>query len=270
MRREDHGDISGCRCCTPLTRLYLLLSETRSQTVAFMQQALCALLASRDVDGVVLVRTPGYEEVGTIASCARGVARGVLVASHPLGILLMEHCDTKDEDSTRLEAIDTIVVEQGLLKCHLLYPRALASCIPRGYEALVAVRWRWQVKLLAAALARAGYKRVHVTGKKVDTDVIGLSPVYGIDIDIVSLDTARYYVGSVDVVIDAGVLGDAAPPEKTIHVGWDELTEETPCILSEWFTTAILLWENVFIERGEARAIISSLLHNRGQRRENQ
>ena len=251
---------------TPLTRLHVVVGEERGSLEALMQQLLCLLYREANVDAAPLVYVLYPDELESFMEAARRLAHGGIVTSHMLGVLTASLCDTMEgRDAEILGYVDTFTVRDGELTCTALLPSALSECIPRGVAALVIARYRWEVKLLAAALAKRGYRRIIVAlpeDKLPEVDLMGIDKMFSISIEPVTLDLARHYVDLVDLVLDlegAGIGRDG----KTIVLRVERPSRHMACLLGVWAAKALLFIENVFVETASAAKLAESLLGTR-------
>ncbi|AEM37941.1 hypothetical protein Pyrfu_0069 [Pyrolobus fumarii 1A] len=245
--------------------MYMILGESRGYLESLLQNLLCSVFDGAGVDAIALVKTCVFDRAAEDLNALRRVAHGGLVTSYTLGAIMITSCDDVDEDAAKLGSIDTFTVSEEGLRCNLIMPHALARCIPRGYTALIAPRYRWEAKLLIAALAHAGYHRIHVVGEQVDANLVGLTSLYNIDVNVQTIDVAHHYYDIVDVVIDTNVLRRHSPPprEKLIEFRLDEPNKTLPCILAHWVSRALLNWESVFVDSARVQALALSLVGNR-------
>ncbi len=248
----------GCRCCTPMTRLYVIIGESREYLEAALQKVLCGVCGEAHVDAVPLVHTTTFDQVVRDVEAVRRLARGALVTSFALGTVIVnsDECIVADADAARLGSTDTLVVHEEGVECRANLPHAIAACIPRGYSALLAVRYWWEARLALSALSQAGYKRVILTGPAIDVNLVGFAKIFGIEADVAPLGSAVHYANAVDHVFDYGVLGSTSG----ITLRLDAPTKLAPCILGHWAARALLQWENVFIDPRRARTIAESIL----------
>ncbi len=246
---------------TPLTRLHVVIGEARGYAETLMQRILCSLYREASIDAVALVYTPPPDELLDYLMAARRLSRGGLLTSYTLGVIAIRFCEEMSKDVARIGYVDTFVVKDDAISCHALLPEAIAECIPRGVDALLAVRYRWEAKLLLAALAKRGYQRAYVTSNHTDPErlLMGLDRLFGLALEPIPYQAARHYARVVDVTIDAGVL-EGVETEKRIVFHLDAPTSSMPCIMGRWAAKAILLLEDVFIEPAEAEKIAESLV----------
>ena len=245
---------------TPLTRLHVVIGEVRGYVETLMQRILCSLYRVASVDAAVLVYTPPPDQLLDYILAARRLARGGIITSYTLGVIAFRFCDEMSRDAARTGYVDTFAVREDTVVCHTLLPEALAECIPRGVDALLAVRYRWEAKLLLAALSKRGYERAYVTTANGDPDHIfmGLDKLYGVKVEPIPRQAARHYMSIVDAVIDTGILDGNI--EEKILFQLDAPAPTTPCIMGRWAAKALLLLEDVFIEPAEAEKIAESLV----------
>ena len=246
---------------TPLTRLHVVIGEDRGYAETMMQRILCSLYREASVDAVALVYTPPPDALLDYLLAAKRLSRGGVLTSYTHGVIALQHCDELSKEAARVGYVDTFVVREDVVVCHALLPEAIAECLPRGVDALVAVRYRWEAKLVLAALARRGYERAYVTSSESDPErlLMGLGRLFGISLEPIPYQAARHYVAVADAVVDTGVL-EGVEAEKRLVFRLDSPTPSTPCIIGRWAAKALMLLEDVFIEPVEAEKIAESLV----------
>lgn len=252
---------------TPLTRLHVVMGEERGSLEAVIQQLLCLLYRDANVDAVPLVYTLYPDELESFLEAARRLAHGGVFTSHVLGVLAAGMCDSIDgRDAQLLGYVDTFAVREGEVECTAILPAAIAECIPRGVSALVIARFRWEAKLLIAALSKRGYRRIIVAlpeERVPEAELAGLDKMFSVNIEPITPELIRHYTGVVDLIVDLVGVELRGSTAKTVSLRIDNPSRHMACILGVWAARALLFIENVFVESAAAAKMAESLLGTR-------
>ncbi len=250
-----------------MTRLHVVVGEERGSLEALLQQLLCTLYREANVDAVPLVYTLYPDELESFMEAARRLTHGGVFTSHVLGVLAANICDSVDgRDAQLLGYTDVFAVRDGELECTAILPAAIAECIPRGVSALIVARYRWEAKLLIAALARRGYRRVIVAlpeDRLPEAELSGLDKLFAVNIEPTTPELIRHYAPVVDLILDLEGVELKGVAAKRIVLNAERPSRHLACVLGVWAARALLFIENVFVESSAAAKMAESLLGTR-------